>query len=52
MTTSQSPTTDAAPGVDPEDLARHVAQMYRAVAGETVGDLHFHTGRGLAEALG
>ena len=39
-------------GVDPDELARHIARMYRDVANEAVHDLHFHTGRGLAEALG
>src|SRR3954463_8043500 len=52
MTTSLIRTTDAAPGVDPDELARHIAQMYRDVANEAVHDLHFHTGRPLAEALG
>jgi SAM-dependent methyltransferase len=52
MTNSQSPGTDAAPGVDADELARHIADMYRDVANEAVHDLHFHTGRGLAEALG
>src|SRR5882724_9527910 len=52
MSTPQIPTTDAATGVDPDELARHIAQMYRDVANEAVHDLHFHTGRGLAEALG
>ena len=52
MTTSQIPPTDAGPSVDPEELARHIAEMYRNVANEAVDDLHFHTGRGLAEALG
>ena len=52
MTTSQSPATHAAPGVDADELARHIAEMYRDVANEAVHDLHFHTGRGLAEALG
>jgi arsenite methyltransferase len=52
MTASQPPTTDAEPVVDADELARHVAQMYRDVAAETARDLHFHTGRGLAEALG
>jgi arsenite methyltransferase len=52
MTSSQIPATDAAPAVDPEELARHIAEMYRDVATEAVHDLHFHTGRGLAEALG
>ena len=52
MTTSQSPAADAAPGVDADELARHIAEMYRDVANEAVHDLHFHTGRRLAEALG
>ena len=52
MTTSQIAATDAAPGVDADELARHIAEMYRDVANEAVHDLHFHTGRGLAEALG
>src|SRR3954452_10517842 len=52
MTSSQIPATDATLGVDPEELARHIAEMYRDVADEAVHDLHFHTGRGLAEALG
>src|SRR5690242_15763950 len=38
--------------VDPDQLARHIATMYRDVASETGHDLHFHTGRALAEALG
>ena len=38
--------------VDPEELERHIAEMYRAVANETGRDLHFPTGRSLAEALG
>ena len=45
MTRRTSP-TDAAPGVDPDELARHIAEMYRDVANEAVRDLHFHTGRG------
>jgi arsenite methyltransferase len=52
MTTSQVPGAEAAPGVDAEELARHIAAMYRDVANEAIHDLHFHTGRGLAEALG
>src|SRR3954462_6908616 len=40
------------PAIDANELARHIEQMYREVPNETVGDLHFHTGRGLAEALG
>src|SRR5690242_4836450 len=38
--------------VDPDQLAQHIASMYRDVANETGHDLHFHTGRALAEALG
>lgn len=38
--------------VDADQLARHIASMYRDVANETGRDLHFHTGRALAEALG
>jgi arsenite methyltransferase len=40
------------PSVDPDQLAHHIASMYRDVANETVHNLHFHTGRALAEALG
>jgi arsenite methyltransferase len=40
------------PSVDPGQLAHHIASMYRDVANETGHDLHFHTGRALAEALG
>jgi arsenite methyltransferase len=39
-------------GVDPEELDRHIAEMYRDVAIEAVRALHFPTGRPLAEALG
>jgi arsenite methyltransferase len=39
-------------GVDPQELERHIAEMYRAVANESRDDLHFHTGRPLAEELG
>src|SRR4029077_17066576 len=42
----------ATSSVDPDQLERHIAEMYRDVAHETVRDLHFHTGRALAEALG
>jgi SAM-dependent methyltransferase len=38
--------------VDPEELDRHIAEMYRDVANEARDDLHFPTGRRLAEALG
>ena len=41
-----------AEGVDPEELDRHIAEMYRDVANEAGRDLHFPTGRRLAEALG
>jgi arsenite methyltransferase len=49
---SPSPSADASPGVDATELGRHIAAMYRAVAHGAVDDLHFPTGRGLAEALG
>ena len=39
-------------GVDPVELDRHIAEMYRDVANEAGRDLHFPTGRPLAEALG
>jgi arsenite methyltransferase len=39
-------------GVDPEELDRHIAEMYRDVANEVNRDLHFPVGRELAEALG
>ena len=39
-------------GADPEELDRHIAQMYREVANDADRDLHFPTGRPLAEALG
>jgi arsenite methyltransferase len=35
-----------------EELYREIAAMYRDVANETARDLHFPTGRALAEALG
>jgi SAM-dependent methyltransferase len=51
MTTAQ--TTHLSPErVDPEELAVHIAQMYRDVANETGRALHFPTGRALAETLG
>src|SRR3954454_24129181 len=52
MTTPQIPTTGAAGAVDPDELARHIAEMYRDVAKEAVRELHFPTGRALAEVLG
>ena len=45
-------TYSSAAGVDPEELERQIADMYRDVANEARGDLHFPTGRPLAEALG
>ena len=39
-------------GADPEELDRHIAQMYRDVANEAARDLHFPSGRPLADALG
>jgi arsenite methyltransferase len=38
--------------VDRDELDRHIADMYRNVANETAPDLHFPTGRPLAQALG
>jgi arsenite methyltransferase len=38
--------------VDPAELDRHIAEMYRDVANEAGRDLHFRKGRPLAEALG
>jgi len=49
----QTNTTSAIPGrVVPEELDRHIAEMYRDVANEAGRDLHFPTGGSLAEALG
>ena len=45
-------TYPVAGGVDPQELDRHIAEMYRDVANEAGRDLHFPTGRPLAEALG
>ena len=45
-------TNPTARGVDPDELDRHIAEMYRDVANEAGRDLHFPTGRPLAEALG
>jgi arsenite methyltransferase len=39
-------------GVEAEMLDREIAAIYRDVANETARDLHFPTGRRLAEALG
>ena len=38
--------------VNPVELDRHIAEMYRDVANETNRNLHFPTGRTLAEELG
>ena len=45
-------TNPTARGVDPDELDRHIAEVYRDVANEADRDLHFPTGRPLAEALG
>jgi arsenite methyltransferase len=45
-------TGPTAVGVDREELDRHIAEMYGGVANEAGRDLHFPTGRPLAEALG
>ena len=46
-------TTFPAPeGVDPDQVERHIVEMYRDVANGPGPDLHFPTGRALAEALG
>jgi arsenite methyltransferase len=45
-------TPASAPSVDAQELDRHIAEMYRDVANEAGRDLHFPTGRPLAEALG
>jgi ubiquinone/menaquinone biosynthesis C-methylase UbiE len=46
------PINPSHPGVDLDELDRRIAEMYRDVANEQNGDLHFPTGRPLAEALG
>src|SRR4051812_22811497 len=46
MTTSQTPPLDR------DVLERHIARMYRDVAGEADRELHFHIGRALAQTLG
>jgi arsenite methyltransferase len=46
------PAHPVSPGVDPAELDWHIAEMYRDVAKEATTDLHFPTGRTLAEALG
>ena len=46
-----NPTYPSQAGVDPEELDRRIADMYRDVANELAEDLHFPTGRPLAEAL-
>jgi arsenite methyltransferase len=47
-----NPTDPATGRVDPDELDRHITEMYRDVANEAGRDLHFPTGRPLAEALG
>ena len=49
----QTDTTYAAPGdVDPGELDRHIAEMYRDVASEAPRALHFPIGRAVARELG
>ena len=49
----QTNTTYPTPGgVDREQLDRQITEMYRDVANEAGRDLHFPTGRPLAEAVG
>ena len=47
-----NPTAPTTVRVDRDELDRHIAEMYRDVANEAGRDLHFPTGRPLAEALG
>ena len=47
-----NPTDPTTGPVDPDELDRHIAEMYRDVANEAGRELHFPTGRPLAEALG
>ena len=47
-----NPTYSPVTRVDREELDRQIADMYRDVANEAARDLHFPTGRPLAEALG
>src|SRR3954471_23670861 len=47
-----NPTGSIAAGVDRDELDRHISGIYRDVASEAARDLHFPTGRPLAEALG
>jgi arsenite methyltransferase len=46
------PEISDAPPVDPDVLDRHIRDMYRDVAHEAGGNLHFFTGRPVAEAVG
>ena len=49
---SELPQLDATSLVETADLESRVKEMYRQVAEEEDADLHFETGRGLAEHLG
>jgi arsenite methyltransferase len=49
---SELPQLDATSLVETADLESKVKEMYRQVAEEEDADLHFETGRGLAEHLG
>ena len=46
------PEIAGAPPVDPDVLDRHITDMYRDVAREARDDLHFFTGRPVADAVG
>jgi arsenite methyltransferase len=53
MTAAENlPQLDATSLVETDELESRVKEMYRQVADETDADLHFETGRGLAEHLG
>jgi arsenite methyltransferase len=52
MTRFHEPAVPSAAPVDPDVLDRHVRDMYRDVAHEAAGDLHFYTGRPVAQDVG
>ena len=47
-----NPTYRTTGPVDPDELDRQIADLYRDVANEAGRHLHFPTGRALAETLG
>src|SRR3954452_13648151 len=49
---SDLPQLDATSLVESDELESRVKEMYRQVADEADAELHFETGRGLAERLG